>query len=342
MSPNTTAQRNTSSNGTATQSNTQSSNSNQRMIIFSGGRRVTDFSQINIHHSGNSYTRRTNNGKEERFRADTNLLVKDFVLKDESGSTRVPVRSPVSGYVQKGHQEYTNSDGSKGGAGYYVDIYDKPSGTPGRKKIGRMFHLEDESPLEDGSYIVAGTAVGIQGNTGGSTGRHNHIETLPEVWEEYIRAIQTGDFSKLQNLEVNRDKRSGHVHADSTANVSNGTGQTSNSSGDSAVSNNTSGNSTLTTASDQTVQADLKKVVASMLKNAEQIKSASGIDVTNPKGLGQAVAIYWSVNNLELKTFTEQFPNISGDDITAALDSTSQANETPSVQPSVNNREYAT
>jgi hypothetical protein len=165
---------------------------------------------------------------------------------------------------------------------------------------------------------------------------------LPEVWEEYIRAIQTGDFSKLQNLEVNRDKRSGHVHADSTANVSNGTGQTSNSSGDSTVSKNDSGSSTLTTtASSQTVQTDLKKVVASMLKNAENIKSASGIDVTNPKGLGQAVAIYWGVNNLEPKTLKEQFPNISGDDITAALDSTSQANETPSVQTSVNNPEYA-
>ncbi len=330
MSPSTTAPQSTS-NATAAQSN---SNSNQRMRIFSGGRQVASFDRINIHHAGDSYSRRIINGQEQRVRNGTDLIVKDFVVKNESGSTRVPVKSPVSGYVQKGHQEYTKPDGTKGGAGHYVDIYDKPVGTTGRKKIGRMFHLDSESPLTDGSYIIAGTTVGIQGNTGGSTGPHHHVETLAEVWPEYIQAVQSGDFSRLQNLEVNRKKSSEHVHTDSAANGSNDVGHTTS-------SDTTRGNSTPTNANIQNANTDLKKVVALILKNAEKIKSDSGIDVTNPKGLGEAVMNYWRANNLDPEILKEQLSTVSGVDITEALSSTSLTNETPSVQLSVSNREYA-
>jgi hypothetical protein len=332
MSPNTTAKQDTPSNDTVAQSNTRPSNNNQGIRIFDSktSRPITSLKEISLHHHrpNEPYFVTKIDGHAIIGRKDTKLVVVDFVGKDANGSTRVPVRSPVSGYIEKRSQFYTKPDGSKGGAGYYVNVYDKPAGTPGRKKIASMFHGEEASSLPDGSYIVAGTAVFTQGSTGGSTGPHHHIETVPEVLAEYIRAIQTGDFSKLRNLEINRDKRPGHVHADSTPNVSNGVVQSSNS-------------STLTTTSSKTVQADLKKVVASMLKNAEQIKSASGIDVTTTKGMGQAMAIYWRVNDLDAKTFKEQFPNISGDDITAALDSASQSNETPSVQTSMNNLEYA-
>lgn len=332
MSPSTTAQRNIPSNGTVPQFNAQSSNNNQRMRIFSGGRQITEFSQINIHHSGDSYSTRTINGKQERVRAGTDLVVKDFVAKNESGSTRVPVRTPVSGYVQKGHQEYTKPDGKKGGAGYYVDIYDKPDGVTGRKRIGRMFHLESESPLQNGSYIVAGTAVGIQGNTGGSTGTHHHIETLSEVWPEYIRALQTGNFSNLQKLEVNRNKSPERGHVDSAANSLNNDAVNHTSSGNSI---NNSGN---TTADSQDAKADLKKVVALMIENAAKIKNDFGIDITNAKGLGEAVTKYWIANNLAPETLREQLPTLIGEDAITALSSTPQAF---SKQPNVNNQEYA-
>jgi hypothetical protein len=317
----------------------RSSNSNQGLTIIDSmtGGRVTSYEQISLHHHrpNEPYFIRKINGPDGRKipiigRKDTELVVIDIVCKDANGSTKVPVRTPVSGYVQKGYQVYRKPNGKIGGAGHYVDIYDKPAGTPGRKRIGRMFHLDEESSLANGSYIDAGTIVGIQGNTGGSTGPHKHIETVPEVLEEYIRAIQTGDFSKLRNLEINRDKRSGHPHADPTANVSSG-----------AVES-LSG-SALTNTSDQNVQADLKKIVVSILKNAEAIKIASGIDVTNPKGLGQAVMNYWRANNLKPEILQAQLASISDVDITDALNATSQTSETSSaqIQSNVSNSGYA-
>jgi Peptidase family M23 len=165
----------------------------QPLNVYSGGKKVTEFSQMNKHHGNaagqHAYKDGTFLGKSETFKG--NNLVKDMVLKDKNGSIDVGVPSGVSGYAYKVPAK------NSGGYGNLVEIKDKPDG----KVIARFAHLKNfDSNLKEGAYISRGTTLGVQGHTGhvipqGPGGTHVHAEMAPKEWNRYIKDLQTGKFT---------------------------------------------------------------------------------------------------------------------------------------------------
>lgn len=165
----------------------------QPLNVYSGGKKVTEFSQMNKHHGNaagqHAYKDGKFLGKPETFKGDK--LVKDMVLKDKNGSIDVGVPSGVSGYAYKVPAK------NSGGYGNLVEIKDKPDG----KVIARFAHLKNfDSNLKEGAYISRGTTLGVQGHTGhvipqGPGGTHVHAEMAPKEWNRYIKDLQTGKFT---------------------------------------------------------------------------------------------------------------------------------------------------
>jgi len=76
--------------------------------------------------------------------------------------------------IAAGTSKLKNADGSLGGVGWYVDIRSIIDGKP---YVSRYAHMVENSlKVVKGQKVVAGTKLGIMGNTGASAGRHLHFE----------------------------------------------------------------------------------------------------------------------------------------------------------------------
>jgi Peptidase family M23 len=185
-------------------SNPKPNTSVKPLRVYSGGKEVKDFSSINEHHDGSRYKRKKVkiNGKEkyEKVRNDGRVdggekgvesggverVVKDLVLTDRNGSKDVDIRSPIDGTVI-----YTEASKS-GGYGNMAEILDKDG-----KVVARFAHLKKFNPnVQSGQCIKRGDSVGIQGNTGKSTGTHLHAEMLASLWPSYIEDTIKGNFEQ--------------------------------------------------------------------------------------------------------------------------------------------------
>lgn len=126
------------------------------------------------HHDGPGYEQR---GYGLTVSKSRGLSVKDLVL---AGGTNADIPSPVAGKVKT----YTPSDNR--GFGYEVQILDANN-----KIIALLAHM-DKLLVKDGDMVVAGSAVGKQGNTGRSNGIHLHVEMPIGMEKEYMRLIKQG------------------------------------------------------------------------------------------------------------------------------------------------------
>lgn len=76
--------------------------------------------------------------------------------------------------IAAGTSKLKNADGSLGGVGWYVDVRSK---IDGKWFVARYAHLVPNSLMvTKGQKIEAGTALGLMGTSGASTGKHLHFE----------------------------------------------------------------------------------------------------------------------------------------------------------------------
>lgn len=76
--------------------------------------------------------------------------------------------------IAAGTSKLKNADGSLGGVGYYVDVRSK---IDGKWFVARYAHMVPNSLMvTKGQKIEAGTALGLMGTSGASTGKHLHFE----------------------------------------------------------------------------------------------------------------------------------------------------------------------
>lgn len=138
--------------------------------------RVRDYDDLEIHHPskkgrepGRVYA--TVAGKREevlrtRTQSGELMVSKDFILKDEQGSSRVPVPSPVDGYV--GRVDKANG---------LVTIYDRPGG----ELLVQIRHMDlRSSELKVGDAVRYGQPLGLQSGFGKGSptkyGVHVHMD----------------------------------------------------------------------------------------------------------------------------------------------------------------------
>lgn len=156
--------------------------------VYSGGRAVTTASAVNEHHDGRAYHRDHFHGKSERFRGDGGFsrLVKDIVLA-QGNNQAVSVPSPAAGILR------LKSAFQSGGYGNLAEILN-----PLGQVVARLAHLARFEPgLRSGQQVSYGQSVGIQGNTGRSTGTHLHLELPPQLFDKYFKDLRSGSFAPV-------------------------------------------------------------------------------------------------------------------------------------------------
>lgn len=171
--------------------------SRYRILESVGSRveRVHDYDDLEIHHPskrgrepGRSYA--TIDGEREevlkaRTRGGERMVSKDFILQDERGSARVPVPSPVSGYV--GRVDRANG---------VVTIYDRKDG----ELLVQIRHMDlRASDVKAGDTVRYGEALGIQSGFGKGNPRkygvHVHMdfnEAHLDRLDRYLRDMDRG------------------------------------------------------------------------------------------------------------------------------------------------------
>lgn len=171
--------------------------SRYRILESVGARveRVHDYDDLEIHHPskrgrepGRSYA--TIDGEREevlkaRTRGGERMVSKDFILQDERGSARVPVPSPVGGYV--GRVDRANG---------VVAIYDRKDG----ELLVQVRHMDlRTSRLKAGDTVRYGEALGIQSGFGKGNPRkygvHVHMdfnEAHLDRLDRYLRDMDRG------------------------------------------------------------------------------------------------------------------------------------------------------
>lgn len=159
--------------------------------------RVHDYDDLEIHHPsqrgrepGRTYA--TIEGEREevlrtRTRNGERMVSKDFVLQDERGSARVPVPSPVDGYVGR-------VDRSNG----LVAIYDREGG----ELLVQVRHMDlRSSTLEVGDTVRYGEALGVQSGFGKGNPRkygvHVHMDFNEAHLNRFDRYLQDMDRGAL-------------------------------------------------------------------------------------------------------------------------------------------------
>ncbi len=153
--------------------------------LYSGGRATQKESDVNTHHSGRAYSSEHGDHGHELYRSDggKKRLVKDFVLAS-GGNQSVPVPSSVAGTAR------VKSD--PGGYGNYVEVADDQG-----QVLSRVAHLS-RATVQNGERIKRGHPLGIQGNTGKSTGIHVHWEGEESTWDAYYNSLKTGNWGDGQ------------------------------------------------------------------------------------------------------------------------------------------------
>jgi tape measure domain-containing protein len=167
---------------------------NQPVTFLSGGKPITNYSQINTHHDGPAYQFATIGGRREAIRSDVTAreraqgvigsgprVVKDFVI-NRNGSVSIPIPSATAGRV------VLTPEAASGGYGNLVTVIGDDD-----RILGRYAHLS-QFLVGEGDRVVPGQGLGIQGSTGTSTGIHGHVELSAADWERYFTALRTGNF----------------------------------------------------------------------------------------------------------------------------------------------------
>jgi murein DD-endopeptidase MepM/ murein hydrolase activator NlpD len=301
----------------AVQPSTSSSSTNQPLQVYSGGTRVTEFSQINEHHNGSRYQTATVNGREERVRSDGRVdggvagvdssgvvrVVKDIVLADSTGNTAVNVPAAISGTLK------LTPASESGGYGNMAEILNSQG-----QVVARFGHLASFNPaLQSGQAITAGTSLGIQGTTGHSTGVHLHVELPASEWTRYMASLNSGQFTQSQ------------------------TG-TSSSSG--------TGHQTATTGTAAENNSCNYQMVAALIKASATEMKKLGLDVVGSStDLDTAIMAYAKINKIDSESLLQQSPNyqaLSSTDaatyrntVVGKADAVVSAMTTPTVQQAV-------
>lgn len=156
---------------------------------------VRDYDDLEIHHPsqrgrepGRTYA--TIEGDREevlrtRTRSGERMVSKDFILQDDRGSARVPVPSPVDGYV--GRVDRANG---------LVAIYDRKDG----ELLAQIRHMDLRgSDLRAGDSVRYGEPLGIQSGFGKGNPRkygvHVHMdfnEAHLDRFDRYLRDMDRG------------------------------------------------------------------------------------------------------------------------------------------------------
>ncbi len=151
--------------------------------VYSSGRSIDRADQIAEHHDGKAYRRRGH----DKYRSDGGVerIVKDIVLADAQGRQNVPVPAGVPGFLNM------VPAAKSGGYGNMAEIRNDQ-----QQVVGRFAHLASFNPsLKQGQQIDYGQPLGIQGNTGHSTGTHLHYEVPQGIHAKYIADLRSGNFS---------------------------------------------------------------------------------------------------------------------------------------------------
>lgn len=159
--------------------------------------RVHDYADLEIHHPskrghepGRTYA--TVNGQLEeilknRSPGGERMVSKDFILQDEHGSPRVPVPSPVAGYV-----------GRVDAANGLVAIYDRKGG----ELLVQVRHMDlRASQLKVGDSVEYGDPLGIQSGFGKGSPRkygvHVHMDVNEACLDRFDRFLRDMDRGAL-------------------------------------------------------------------------------------------------------------------------------------------------
>jgi rare lipoprotein A len=116
------------------------------------------------------------------------LLVKDLVIAQDGKQIGAPVPAPIGGIVRKRTDD-------PNGYGNYVDIENQAG-----KLLARFGHLSKFGDVSNGQAVKPGQVIGYQGSTGRSSGPHLHIELPKDIWQTYVQALKTGNYSTLPNI----------------------------------------------------------------------------------------------------------------------------------------------
>jgi murein DD-endopeptidase MepM/ murein hydrolase activator NlpD len=153
--------------------------------IYSGGRKVSNFKEINQHHGNARGQHVYHEERGQTYRSDggVNREVRDIVLS-QKGSSAVPVPAPIAGTVR------TKTTAESGGYGNLVEILNQQG-----EVISRSAHLANLL-VKTGDVVQPGQGVGFQGNTGHSTGTYLHSELPSELFPRYVKSLMTGNWSE--------------------------------------------------------------------------------------------------------------------------------------------------
>jgi hypothetical protein len=167
--------------------------------------RVHDYDDLEIHHPskrgrepGRTYA--SIDGEREevlktRTRNGERMVSKDFVLQDERGSARVPVPSPVDGYV--GRVDRANG---------LVAIYDRKDG----ELLVQIRHMDlRSSAVKVGETVHYGEALGVQSGFGKGNPRkygvHVHMDFNEAHLDRFDRYLKDMDGGVLTPAGLPKD-----------------------------------------------------------------------------------------------------------------------------------------
>lgn len=143
-------------------------------VLNPNGSPARSFATSTIHHnmSGRYGT------NEEGQRTTSRGVAKDFTLF-QNGRKDVSVPSPVNGVIDKILK----------GGGYGNGVVIR---TPDGSEV-LLGHFASVA-VKQGQKVVRGQGLGVQGNSGHSTGTHVHIEAKKAILDEYYKSLSTGDW----------------------------------------------------------------------------------------------------------------------------------------------------
>lgn len=144
---------------------------------------VNTYADLEKHHpsagieAGRNYDKLDGHLEEVRNRNGTRFVKKDFILEGGRGAS---VPSPVGGVIKQTGDEWNTT--------HILD--------PQTKQILATF-LHLSSIIKSGTVVKPGDRIGSQSDVGSPGSIHVHAEMVRKLFEAYIPAIRTGDFTKL-------------------------------------------------------------------------------------------------------------------------------------------------
>ena len=163
-----------------------------KIVESVGGRieNVKRYEDLAKHHpssgreSGRNYDTHDGHLEEVRQQGASRHVKKDFVLQ-QNGRQDVNVPSPASGYIRRRNDKWNT-----------VQVVDNAT----NEIIASFLHM-GKVLVNNNDKVVAGQTLGIQGDKGSPGAIHVHAEMEKTLFQAYIKALDTGNFSQIANTK---------------------------------------------------------------------------------------------------------------------------------------------